>query len=150
MHNMPTTVSAAARRGFLFALASLLVAGAAVFATPAVQAQSNLPEFADLAERVGPAVVNIRTTERRATRGNGMPEMDEDMLEFFGRFGLPIPNQPGPRGRRPPPHGEPQQRGVGSGFILSADKALLSPHDAKPENLAAVTKFVKEYGVYHA
>ena len=37
----------------------------------------------------------------------------------------------------------------GGGFILSADKALLSPHDAKPENLIAVTQFVKEYGVYH-
>ncbi len=38
----------------------------------------------------------------------------------------------------------------GGGFILSADKALLSPNDAKPENLQAVTQFVKEYGVYHA
>jgi serine protease Do len=126
MHNMPTTVSAAARRGFLFALASFLVAGAAAFFAPAAQAQSNLPEFADLAERVGPAVVNIRTTERRAARGNGMPEMDEDMLEFFRRFGLPIPNQPGPRGQRPQPDGEPQQRGVGSGFILSADGYVMT------------------------
>ena len=36
----------------------------------------------------------------------------------------------------------------GGGFIFSSDKALLSPNDAKPENLAAVTKFIKEYGVY--
>jgi hypothetical protein len=37
----------------------------------------------------------------------------------------------------------------GGGFILGGGKALLSPNDAKPENLAAVTKFVQEYGVYH-
>jgi hypothetical protein len=38
----------------------------------------------------------------------------------------------------------------GGGFILSGDKAFLSPNDAKPENLKAVTDFVLEYGVYHA
>jgi hypothetical protein len=37
----------------------------------------------------------------------------------------------------------------GGGFILSGGKALLSPNDAKPENLQAVTKFAMEYGVYH-
>jgi hypothetical protein len=37
----------------------------------------------------------------------------------------------------------------GGGFILGGGKALLSPNDAKPENLQAVTQFVKEYGVYH-
>lgn len=36
----------------------------------------------------------------------------------------------------------------GGGFILSAGKVLLVPNDAKPENLQAVTKFAKEYGVY--
>jgi serine protease Do len=126
MHSTQNTVAAVARRGFLMALASLLIAGAALIVAPRAHAQSNLPEFADLAERVGPAVVNIRTTERRATRGNGMPDMDEDMLEFFRRFGLPIPNHPGPRGQRPQPDGEPQQRGVGSGFILSADGYVMT------------------------
>jgi hypothetical protein len=38
----------------------------------------------------------------------------------------------------------------GGGFILSADKAFLSPNDARPENLAAVTEFALNYGVYHA
>lgn len=126
MNFNPETVSAAARRGFLMALASLLVVGAATLASPPALAQSNLPEFADLAERVGPAVVNIRTTERRAARGNGTPDMDEDMLEFFRRFGVPIPGQPGPRGQRPQPDAEPQQRGVGSGFILSADGYVMT------------------------
>jgi hypothetical protein len=36
----------------------------------------------------------------------------------------------------------------GGGFIFSCDKVMLTPNDAKPENLQAVTKFVREYGVY--
>ena len=124
MITMQTTVTSAARRSFVVALAGLVVAAGTFVSTPA-RAQA-LPEFADLAERVGPAVVNIRTTERRTARGSGMPEMDEDMLEFFRRFGLPIPNQPSPRGQRPQPDAEPQQRGVGSGFILGADGYVMT------------------------
>ncbi|WP_298832012.1 DegQ family serine endoprotease [uncultured Piscinibacter sp.] len=120
---MHSTVTAAARRSFVVALAGLVLATGTIVSSPAM-AQA-LPEFADLAERIGPAVVNIRTTERRAARPDGMPEMDEDMLEFFRRFGLPIPNQP-PRGQRPQPDAEPQQRGVGSGFILSADGYVMT------------------------
>lgn len=36
----------------------------------------------------------------------------------------------------------------GGGFIVCSDKEMISHNDAKPENLLAVTKFVKEYGVY--
>lgn len=128
---MQTSVIAATRRSFASALLAGLVAvvaAAATFVPPAAHAQGNLPEFADLAERVGPAVVNIRTTERRAARSGAMPDMDEDMLDFLRRFGLPIPNQPGPRGQRPQPQpdAEPQQRGIGSGFILGADGYVMT------------------------
>jgi serine protease Do len=85
-----------------------------------------LPDFTELVERVGPSVVNIRTTEKRS---NG--EMDPNVPnieEFFRRFGIPMPNRPGPRAQPNPRGGEeePQQRGVGSGFILSADGYIMT------------------------
>ena len=78
---------------------------------------ASLPDFTELVERVGPAVVNIRTAER--VRANPAAEIDPQMQEFLRRFGLPVP-------RRGPPRGgdedeAPQRRGVGSGFVVSAE-----------------------------
>jgi serine protease Do len=113
---------------FILMLAAFVALGVA----PATVRAQNLPDFSTLVENVGPAVVNIRTTEKaRSSRGNGGPEFDEDMLEFFRRFGMPIPNQqqnprrPAPQ-RPPQGEGEPQQRGVGSGFILSSDGYVMT------------------------
>lgn len=36
----------------------------------------------------------------------------------------------------------------GGGYIFGCDKSILAPNDANPENLKAVFKAVKEYGVY--
>ena len=90
-----------------------------------------LPDFTELVERVGPAVVNIRTAERRgASAAAGGGEMDEQMREFFRRFGIPIPNNPQPgqprRGGPRDEDSEPQQRGIGSGFVLTADGFVMT------------------------
>jgi serine protease Do len=100
--------------------------------TPAVAQVRVLPDFTDLVEQVGPSVVNIRTLEKVSPRSAPGGQFDPDMLEFFRRFGLPIPNIPnGPRQTPPPGHGQnpnqdEQPRGVGSGFILTSDGMIMT------------------------
>ncbi|MBN9425346.1 MAG: DegQ family serine endoprotease [Burkholderiales bacterium] len=93
-----------------------------------------LPDFADLVEKAGPAVVNIRTTERARTDRAQAPQiplpegMDENdpFYEFFRRFFPPRQSpSPSPRGRSP---GDEVPRGVGSGFLISNDGYLLTNH----------------------
>ena len=71
------------------------------------QSVAGLPDFTDLVDRVGPAVVNIRTTQKvKPGQGTIPGGDDEEMQEFFRRFfGVPIPprQQPSPRGRKPSP-----------------------------------------------
>lgn len=113
--------------GVFAATASLaLVPATVVHAQPQPVAPSvrGLPDFTDLVEQVGPAVVNIRTLEKTSSRGTASG-IDPEMLEFFKRFGIPLPNNP----RQPQKPQQPEQdqpRGVGSGFILSADGFVMT------------------------
>jgi len=82
-----------------------------------LQAAAQLPDFTDLVEKQGAAVVNISTTQAaRSTLSQQLPQLDENdpFFEFFRRF---APNQ-GPR--------EFQPQSLGSGFIISGDGYILT------------------------
>ncbi|HET7864627.1 MAG TPA: serine peptidase, partial [Burkholderiaceae bacterium] len=96
-------------------------------APPATAAARGLPDFADLVDQVGPAVVNIRTTAKVRSNGRTGPHTDEDMQEFFRRyFGVPGPRQDPRRSPPQPSDEEETPRGVGSGFVLSADGYVIT------------------------
>ena len=113
-------------------LASLagISAGLALPVQGASAQTRTLPDFTDLVEQVGPSVVNIRTTEKVVQRDSQGVPGEEEMLEFFKRFGIPIPNIPRQAPRQgkpqPSPQEEDQPRGVGSGFILSTDGLIMT------------------------
>jgi serine protease Do len=95
-------------------------------ATPAAGNAQGLPDFTELVEKVGPAVVNLRTLERarQARAGSGDPE--DEMAELLRRFFGQPPGSQRPMPRTPRPDAEPQQRGLASGFVLNADGYILT------------------------
>ena len=100
--SIPSSALRALRRRWLPSL--VLAAAASAIALPAAAQSRALPDFASLVERVAPAVVNIRTTER-SVEGPRAP------------FRRPTPQQP---------PGEDGSRGEGSGFLLSADGYVMT------------------------
>jgi serine protease Do len=80
-----------------------------------------LPDFTELAEKQGPAVVNISTTQVIRGQAQVMPfpfDENDPAFEFFKRF---IPRNPG--GGMPRDF---ENKSLGSGFIISGDGYILT------------------------
>ena len=80
-----------------------------------------LPDFTELYERQGPAVVSIDVTQK--ARRQRAPDISEDdpFYEFFRRFGQIPRNGPGGGHQR-----EFETQSTGSGFIFSADGYIVT------------------------
>lgn len=93
--------------------ASLLVLLSGIICGTSVQSKE-LPDFTDLVEKQGAAVVNISTTQIIQTP-QGIPNISEDdpFYEFFRRFAPQMPR-------------EQESQSLGSGFIISADGYIMT------------------------
>lgn len=120
-------------------MASLFILVAMLFFVSTASLAKDLPDFTELVEKHGPAVVNV-STKTRAGNQRGQQQYDEnDLYEFFRRF-MPPEAMPNPRGnpntpniprrnpRQPNPNQEAPLRdlGLGSGFIISADGYVIT------------------------
>lgn len=87
----------------------------------AVAQSRGLPDFSELAEKQGPAVVNISTTQTIRGHAQTMPfpfDENDPAYEFFKRF---IPRVPGGGVPR-----DFENKSLGSGFIISGDGYVLT------------------------
>src|SRR3990172_1663189 len=92
-------------------------ASAAEYGAKTVAAPSSLPDFTSLAKKLGPAVVNISTTQVRRTAEQAPTPFGEGdpSSQFWERFfGGPIPRGP------------QRQAGLGSDFVTDRDGTILT------------------------
>lgn len=119
------------RRMGLAAMLSLTCLLPAVFLTVQISQAESVPDplnapagpssFADVVERVTPAVVNVTVAQEAqqtlAIPGGPMPDEGSPLYEFFKRFGG-LEEMPMPR--------PPQREGEGSGFIIDAEGHIVT------------------------
>ena len=114
MPDLTPTIRTALRSSTLLAL----VLGFGLSVAPIQDAQAfGAPEsFAELAEKVSPAVVNITTSAMVAAPTDGMPMVPEGspFQDFFDDFGNP--GQGGPQ----------RSEALGSGFVISEDGYIVT------------------------
>ncbi len=102
------------------ATAAIAIAVASAFAAPpAHAAAAALPDFSDLVEQDGPAVVNIEAIHEGGKHKTSAPTIDDDQMpeifkHFFGNPQMPMPSEEG--------------TAIGSGFLISADGKILTNH----------------------
>ena len=128
-----------ARRVILLATTIASLGAAALVVAPGLNLQGGYPAalaqnlseqahklqapvgFADIVEKVKPAVISVRVKVDGGAQTNGLAnnEVPPGLREFFHRFGMPdMPN--GPQGM-PQGHGRNVITGQGSGFFISGD-----------------------------
>jgi len=100
----------------------------AVYREPVVSQTPAREGYADVVDRVAPAVVTIRST-KRVRAAQQFPFMDDPMLrQFFGNGG----NGATPRGRRGNGNGNNDrsqtERALGSGIVVTADGYIITNH----------------------
>ncbi len=112
-------------RAVALGLALAMPMGSATVLMAPAAAQAKAPDsFADLAERVAPAVVNISASTTVETRNRVLPQLPqgtpfEDLFEeFFNRRGQGQGQQDTPRQRR--------SNSLGSGFIIDASGIVIT------------------------
>jgi len=135
----PNSRVLSARRVILLATTIASLGAAALVVAPGLNLQGGYPAalaqnlseqahklqapvgFADIVEKVKPAVISVRVKVDGGAQTNGLAnnEVPPGLREFFRRFGMPdMPN--GPQGM-PQGHGRNVITGQGSGFFISGD-----------------------------
>jgi len=125
-----------------FSAISLGVSSHDAMAASTTETASGAPSsFADLAEKLKPAVVNISTTKTITTRGFRTPLNDPRLDRFFGGeefFKKFFGNMPGR---------ELKQRSLGSGFVISKDGYIFTNNHVveKADKIVVKLSSGKEY-----